>query len=274
MSSILLGNRYQLQEPIGRGLMAIVYRGIDSRTDHVVAIKVLREMYSSDPKFARRFQREAAVISSLQHPNIVQVYDSGQADGTYFTVMELVEGTDLRHYLRSRGILDAHSALIIAHAVARGLGAAHRRSIVHRATIPQHILLGRDGRVLLTDFSIASVFKMSHEEQDIEATSLNTVPCSPPEQAMGEIVTPAADVYSLGGTMYEMFTGHPPFDGDSPVAIAMQHIQERPKPPSQYNPTIPTVLEELIMRCLEKEPEMRFRDGSVLARSLAALLHA
>jgi eukaryotic-like serine/threonine-protein kinase len=271
---MLLGNRYQLQEPVGRGLMAIVYRGIDIRTDHVVAIKVLREVYSSDPKFARRFLKEAEVMSSLQHPNIVQVYDSVQADGKYFIVMELVEGTDLRHYLRSRGILDANSTLMIAHEVARGLGAAHRRSIVHRAVIPQHILLGRDGRVMLTDFSIASVFKMSHEEQDIEGTSLNTVPYYPPEQAMGEIVTPAADVYSLGSTMYEMLTGHPPFDGDSPVAIAMQHIQERPKPPRQYNPAVPTALEEIIMRCLEKEPEMRFRDGSELARSLAALLHA
>jgi serine/threonine protein kinase len=271
---MLLGNRYQLQEPVGRGLMAIVYRGSDIRTDHVVAIKVLREVYSSDPKFARRFQKEAEIISSLQHPNIVQIYDSGQADGKYFTVMELVEGTDLRQYQRARGILDANSALMIAHEFALGLGAAHRWSIVHRAVIPQHILLGRDGRVLLTDFSIASVFKMSHEEQDNEGTSLNTVPYYPPEQAMGEIVTPAADVYSLGGTIYEMLTGHPVFDGDSPVVVAMQHIQQRPKPPSQYNPTVPTVLEELIMRCLEKEPERRFRDGSQLARSLAALLHA
>ena len=254
--------------------MATIYRGIDMHTDHVVAIKVLREVYSSDPKFARRFQKEAEVISSLQHPNIVQIYDSGQADGTYSTVMELVEGTDLRYYLRSRGILDANSALMIAHEVALGLGAAHRRSIVHRAVIPQHILLGRDGSIKLTDFSIASVFKMSHEEQDIEGLSLNTVPYYPPEQAMGEIVTLAADVYSLGSTMYEMLTGHPPFDGDSPVAIAMQHIQGGPKPPSQYNPTVPTVLEEIIIRCLEKEPEMRFRDGSELARSLAALLHA
>jgi eukaryotic-like serine/threonine-protein kinase len=147
MSSMLLGNRYQLQEPIGRGLMAIVYRGIDIHTDHVVAIKVLRETYSSDPKFARRFQKEAEVMASLQHPNIVQVYDSGQTDGTYFTVMELVEGTDLRRYLCSRGILDAHSALIIAHEVARGLGAAHRRGMVHRAVTPRHILLGRDGRL-------------------------------------------------------------------------------------------------------------------------------
>ena len=238
---MLLGNRYQLQEPVGRGLMAIVYRGIDIRTDHVVAIKVLREVYSSDPKFARRFQKEAEVISSLQHPNIVQIYDSGQADGTYFTVMELVEGTDLRHYLRSRGILDANSALMIAHEVARGLGAAHHRSIIHRATIPQHILLGRDGSIKLTSFSLASVYGMDGEELP---TGVNIVLYFPPEQARGEIVTPATDVYALGMVMYEMLTGHPPFDGNSPVEVAMKQMNDVPTPPGQLNPNISAVLEE------------------------------
>lgn len=268
---MLLGNCYQLQEPVGRGLMAIVYRGIDIRTDHVVAIKVLREVYSSDPKFARRFLKEAEVISSLRHPNIVQIYDSGQADGTYFIVMELVEGTDLRHYLRARGILDANSALMIAHEVACGLGAAHHRSIIHRATIPQHILLGRDGSIKLTSFSLASVYGMDGEELP---TGVNIVLYFPPEQARGEIVTPATDVYALGMVLYEMLTGHPPFDGNSPVEVAMKQMNDVPTPPSQLTPTIPTVLEEILMRCLEKEPEMRFRDGSQLARTLAALLHA
>ena len=177
---MLLDNRYQLQEPIGRGLMAIVYRGIDSRTDQVVAIKVLRDLYSSDPQFARRFQREAEVMSSLRHPNIVHIYDSGQAEGTYFTVMELVEGTDLQRYLPARGRLDATSAVIIAHNVALGLGAAHHRSIIHRATIPQHILLGRDGSVKLTSFSLASVYGIDREELP---TGVNIVLYFPPEQA-------------------------------------------------------------------------------------------
>jgi eukaryotic-like serine/threonine-protein kinase len=264
----ILGNRYQLQEPIGRGLMAIIYRGIDTHTDQIVAIKVLRETYSADPKFVRRFQKEAEVMYSLHHPNIVQVYDYGQTDGHYFIVMELVDGTDLRRYLRSRGILDAEYAVKIAYNVALGLGASHRRDIVHRNVEPTNILTGRDGSIKVTGFSLASVYGMSREELSTTGASLNIVHYYAPEQAQGESVSPAADVYSLGCVMYEMATGHPPFDGDSPVAVAMQHIRDVPIPPSQFNPNVPLGLEEIILRCLEKVPEMRFRDGSELAHAL------
>src|SRR5713226_7864875 len=152
----ILGDRYQLQDPIGRGGMATIYRGRDMRMDRVVAIKVLREVYSTDPKFVTRFQREAKAASALQHPNIVQVYDYGQTDGKYYIVMELVEGTDLRRYLRSRGILAVDRAVIIAHAVALGLGAAHHHGRVHRGVNPQHVLVGRGGSMKLTAFSMAS----------------------------------------------------------------------------------------------------------------------
>ncbi|MBX5452063.1 MAG: serine/threonine protein kinase, partial [Thermogemmatispora sp.] len=168
MQTEVLGERYQLLDPIGRGGMATIYRGRDLRMDRPVAIKVLREVYSTDPKFVTRFQREAKAASALQHPNIVQVYDYGQSDGNYYIVMELVEGTDLRRYLRSRGILDVERAVIIAHDVALGLGAAHRRGIVHRDVKPQNILVGRDGSIKLTDFGIASVYK------DINAERLTT----------------------------------------------------------------------------------------------------
>src|SRR5207247_2128076 len=164
----VLGERYQLQNPIGRGGMATIYRGQDMRMDRVVAIKVLREVYSTDPKFVTRFQREAKAASSLQHPNIVQVYDYGQTDGNYFIVMELVEGTDLRRYLRSRGMLAVDRAISIAHDVALGLGAAHRRGIVHRDVKPQNVLVGRNYTIKLTDFGIASVYK------DINAERLTT----------------------------------------------------------------------------------------------------
>ncbi len=268
----VLGERYQLQDPIGRGGMATIYRGRDLRMDRVVAIKVLREVYSTDPKFVQRFQREAKAASSLQHPNIVQVYDYGQTDGNYFIVMELVEGTDLRRYLRSRGLLAVDRAIIIAHDVALGLGAAHRRGIVHRDVKPQNILVGRDGSIKLTDFGIASVYKdINAERLTTTGMTLGTVQYYAPEQAQGEIVSPAADVYALGIVMYEMLTGRTPFDGDTPVAVAMQHIQDPPVPPSQLNPNIPPALEEIILRCLEKIPEMRFRDGSSLARALEAL---
>ncbi|HLG64001.1 MAG TPA: protein kinase [Ktedonosporobacter sp.] len=268
----VLGERYQLQDPIGRGGMATIYRGRDMRMDRVVAIKVLREVYSTDPKFVTRFQREAKAASALQHPNIVQVYDYGQSDGNYFIVMELVEGTDLRRYLRSRGVLAIDRAIIIAHDVALGLGAAHRRGIVHRDVKPQNVLVGRDGSIKLTDFGIASVYKdINAERLTTTGMTLGTVQYYAPEQAQGEIVSPAADVYALGIVMYEMLTGRTPFDGDTPVAVAMQHIQDPPTPPSQLNPNIPSTLEDIILRCLEKVPEMRFRDGNVLARALETL---
>ncbi len=268
----VLGERYQLQDPIGRGGMATIYRGRDMRMESVVAIKVLREVYSTDPKFVTRFQREADAASGLHHPNIVQVYDYGQTDGNYFIVMELIEGTDLRRYLRSRGILAVDRAIIIAHDVALGLGAAHRRGIVHRDVKPQNVLVGRDGTIKLTDFGIASVYKdINAERLTTTGMTLGTVQYYAPEQAQGEIVSPSADVYALGIVMYEMLTGRPPFDGDTPVAVAMQHIQDVPVPPSQLNPNIPPALEDIIMRCLEKIPEMRYRDGSVLARALENL---
>src|SRR5260370_1909645 len=267
-----VGERYELKEPIGRGGMATIYRGRDTRMDRIIAIKVLREVYSTDPKFVTRFKRGAKEASALQHPNIVQVYDYGQTGGNYFIVMELVEGTDLRRYLRSRGVLDIERSVIIAHDVALGLGAAHRRGIVHRDVKPQNILVGRDGSIKLTDFGIASVYKdINAERLTTTGMTLGTVQYYAPEQAQGEIVSPAADVYALGIVMYEMLTGRPPFDGDNPVAVAMQHIQDPPTPPRQLNPTIPPALEEIILRCLEKVPEMRFRDGSQLARALETL---
>jgi serine/threonine protein kinase len=268
----VMSDRYQLQDPIGHGGMATIYRGRDMRMDRVVAIKVLRDVYNTNPKFVTRFQREAKAASALQHPNIVRVYDYGQTDGNYYIVMELVEGTDLRRYLRSRGVLDTDRAIIIAHDVALGLGAAHRRGIVHRDVKPQNILVGRDGSIKLTDFGIAMIQNAINAGRlTTTGMTLGTVQYYPPEQAQGEIVSPAADVYALGIVMYEMLTGRPPFDGDSAVAVAMQHIQDAPIPPSQFNPSIPAALEEIILRCLEKVPKMRFRDGSQLARAFEML---
>jgi serine/threonine protein kinase len=254
---MLLGGRYQLQDPIGRGGLATIYRGWDLHMERVVAVKVLREVYSTDPKFVTRFQREAKVMTLLQHPNIVQGYDYGQTNGNYFIVMELVEGTDLHLYLHSREILDVNRAIIIAHDVAIGLGAAHRRGIIHRDLKLKDILIGRAGEVKLIDFGLGM--------------TLNGRLYSSPEYLQGEIVTPASDIYSLGIVMYQMVTGRTPYDGDTPVEIALRHITELPEPPSQLNPNIPTALEEIILRCLEKVPNMRFRDGNQLAQALESL---
>jgi eukaryotic-like serine/threonine-protein kinase len=278
LSFMLLNERYQVQEPIGRGLMAVIYRGIDTYTNQVVAIKLLRETYSTDPKFVKRFQYEAKAMSLLQHPNIVQVYDYGHTNGNYFIVMELVVGTNLRRYLRSRGILDTYRAIIIAHDVALGLGAAHRRSIVHRDMKPHDILIGSAGLTKIIDFGIGSLKGMEAEDFSTTGMTLNGILYRygllyrSPEQLQGEIVTPAADVYSLGIAMYEMVADHPPFYGDTPVAIVIQHIAHIPKPPSQFNPGISPALETIILRCIEKAPNMRFNDGSELAYALETLM--
>jgi eukaryotic-like serine/threonine-protein kinase len=255
---MFLGDRYQLQDPIGRGGLATIYRGWDTHMERVVAVKVLREEYSIDPKFVTRFQREAKVMTLLHHPNIVQGYDYGQSDGIYFFVMELVEGTDLHRYLQFRGVHDINRAVIIAHDVALGLGAAHNIGIVHRDLKLQDILIGHAGSIKLIDFGLGM--------------TLSGRLYSSPECLRGEMVTPATDVYSLGIVMYEMVTGRTPFDGDTPVAIAMQHIQCTPKPPCQLNPNIPAPLEEIILRCLEKVPGKRFRDGTQLSRALETLM--
>ena len=196
----------------------------------------------------------------------------GSTDGNYYIVMELIEGTDLRSYLCSHTVLDVDRAIIIAHDIALGLGAAHRRGIVHRDVKPQNVLIGIDGSIKLTDFGIVSLYKDANAERlTTSGMTLGTVQYFAPEQAQGEIVTPAADVYALGIVMYEMLTGHPPFDGNSPVVVAMQHIQDKPEPPGQFNPDIPAALEEIILRCLEKKPGARFPDGSQLARALEKL---
>jgi len=219
-------------------------------------VKVLRELYNTQPEFVESFEREAKTMSSLQHPNIVRVFDYGQTNGTYFIVMEMVEGTDLLRYLRSSGILDVERAITIAHDVALGLAVAHYRGVVHRNVNLQNILIGRTGSIKLTSFG---------------GMSSGSVKYYAPEQAQGEVATPAIDIYALGIVMYEMLTSHTPFDGDTPVEIAMQHIQDMPAPPSQFNPNIPQALEQIIMRCLEKAPDKRYHNGSELANALQDL---
>src|SRR5690242_3026993 len=265
----VLGDRYELQEPIGRGGMATIYRAVDLRMGRTVAVKILREVYSSDPKFVTRFQREARAASALQHPNIVQVFDYGQSGDSYYIAMEFIEGADLRRYLKKHGMLSNERAIEIAHDVALGLGAAHKRGIVHRDVKPQNVMLNDDGLVKLTDFGIASMYKdVDAERLTTTGMTLGTVQYYAPEQAQGEVVTPAADIYALGIVMYEMLAGKTPFDGDTPVAVAMRHIQDIPEPPSRINPRISPALERIILRCLEKDPRDRYRDGDALAYAL------
>ncbi|HEY8324367.1 MAG TPA: protein kinase [Ktedonobacterales bacterium] len=276
-SAEIIGGRYRLEEPIGRGGMATIFKAVDEQMmDRLVAVKVLREVYSNDPKFVTRFQREARAASALQHPNIVQVFDYGQSAESYYIVMEYIDGMDLRRYLKRRGgTLPIERAVEIGRAVSMGLGAAHRRGIVHRDVKPQNIMVNDDGLVKLTDFGIASMYKDADAERlTTTGMTLGTVQYYAPEQAQGEMVRPAADVYALGIVLYEMTTGQTPFDGDTPVAVAMKHIQEEPEPPSAINPRIPPALERIILKCLAKDPGQRYRDGDELAATLNNFLRA
>jgi len=269
---MVLAERYEVGEFIARGSMAMVYRGCDLCMERPVAIKVLREVYSTNPLLVTRFQRGVKFVPALQHPNIVQVYDYGQTEGYYFIVMALVEGTDLRRYLRSRGTLTVERAMIIAHDVALGVGTLHRHGIVHCDVRPDNILVGRDGTIRLTPFGSASIYANPVAEQlTVPDMSMELPGYTAPEQLMGQTAWPTADVYALGILMYQMLTGRLPFDADHPVGIAMQHIHDIPLAPSSLNPTIPPALEEIIMRCLEKDPEKRFQDGHALARALDLL---
>ena len=213
------------------------------------------------------FQCLAKVAPALQHTNIVAVYDYGQSNDQYFIIMEFVHGINLLYYLRSHGVLAIDQAVDIAHTIALGLGAAHQQSILHEDIKLQNILIGHNGSIKLPDLGIANIYKEMSAQRKT-SPNLDRIQYCAPEQAQGKNVTPTTDVYALGVVMYEMLTGRSPFDGDTPVAVAMQHIQDLPTPPSQFNPNIPSALEEIILRCLEKMPETRFSDGVQLARAL------
>ena len=273
MSNKILGERYLVEEQVGRGNMATVYRGRDMRTDHVVAVKVLREHYSTDPEFVRSFLFPARVRDSLHHPNIVRVYGYGQTDGMFYIIREFVEGTDLRRYLRSHGVLNTRQAVHIARTIALALGAIHKCGIVHGRIFPQAILSDNDGSFKLTDMGFARILQeFDTELMTNSSVSLLLVGYSALEQLQGETIDFPADIYAVGIVMYEMLTGRTPFDGDTPVTVAMQHIQDIPTPPSYYNPSISRNVEEIILRCLEKKPNMRFHDGADLACALEPLL--
>ncbi|HEY4389043.1 MAG TPA: serine/threonine-protein kinase [Ktedonobacteraceae bacterium] len=269
---MFLNERYQIQDIIGQGPIATVYRALDIRMKRNVALKVLHEVYNNDPDIIASFQYEARAAAAVRHPNIVEVYEHGLLNDHYLLSMELVEGSSLRKYQSSRGTLEAERTVIIAHDVALGLGAAHRRGIVHRNIKPQNILVGRDGSIRLTGFGIGRPYQ-DHTTEPHATTDTMTASISyaMPEFAQSEGALPATDVYALGMAMYEMLTGCTAFTGKTPEAIEKQHLQNAPLPPSQLNSAIPPAMEEIILRCLEKAPEKRFSNGSQLARALEGL---
>ncbi|MEW6582155.1 MAG: Stk1 family PASTA domain-containing Ser/Thr kinase [Actinomycetota bacterium] len=268
----VIGDRYELGGVLGSGGMAEVFRAHDRVLDRAVAVKVLSERYAADPAFVERFRREASSAAGLNHPNIVSVYDRGETDGSYYIVMELLPGPDLKRVIREHGPLSPVEAIDYAREILAALAAAHRRDVIHRDIKPQNVMLAGDGHLKVTDFGIA---RAGDESAMTEAGSvIGTAQYLSPEQARGEEVTAASDCYAVGIVLYEMLTGRVPFDAEKPVAVAMKQINDPPVPPRTLRPDLPDSLNRIVMRALEKRPAQRFRTAEEFAGALLEARHA
>ena len=262
----LLGGRYELDGIVGRGGMAEVYRARDLRLDRIVAVKTLREDLARDQTFQARFRREAQSAASLNHPSIVAVYDTGE-DNTGmshvpFIVMEYVDGRTIRDLLRDDRRLLPERALEITDGVLRALDYSHRAGIVHRDIKPGNVMLNRHGEIKVMDFGIARAVADTQATMTQTAQVIGTAQYLSPEQARGERVDARSDLYSVGCLLYELLTGRPPFMGDSPVAIAYQHVREAPVPPSRVDPELPAWADAIVLRAMEKDPAARYQSAA------------
>ena len=265
----VFNGRYELHRRLGRGGMAEVFLARDQLLDRPVAVKVLFPEFATDPAFVERFRREATAAANLNHPNIVGVYDWGEADGTYFIVMEYVDGRSLSEILRAEGPLHPDRVADVGADVAAALGFAHRNGVVHRDVKPGNVLLTQSGQVKVADFGIARAITATTDDNLTQVgTVMGTATYFSPEQARGEPVDPRSDIYSLGCVLYELVLGRPPFAGDSPVAIAYKHVQESPVPLRQVNVDIPEAVEAIILKCLAKNPVNRYPSAEDLRADL------
>ena len=261
---VLFGNRYEIITKIGSGGMADVYKAIDQKLNRYVAIKILKSEYKEDSTFVNKFSSEAQAAAALSHPNVVNVYDVGDDHGLQYIVMELVEGITLKDYIQKKGRLTPKEVISIAVQVCSGIEVAHNHSIVHRDIKPQNIMISKEGKVKVTDFGIAK----ATSSNTISTNAMGSVHYTSPEQARGGFSDAKSDIYSLGITMYEMITGELPFDGDSTVAVALKHLQEEIKAPSELVEDIPYSLEQIILKCTQKSPDRRYADVAALMRDL------
>jgi serine/threonine-protein kinase len=273
----VVGGRYELGELIGYGGMAEVHRGRDSRLNREVAIKVLRADLARDPSFLNRFRREAHSAAGLNHPSIVAVYDTGEdvgPDGTPqpFIVMEYVEGRTLRDILKAEGRLPARRAMEIVADVSAALDFSHRNGIIHRDIKPANVMITPQGAVKVMDFGIARAVADNSATITQTANVIGTAQYLSPEQARGESVDARSDVYSTGCLLYELVTGVPPFQGDSPVAVAYQHVRENPVLPSARNPQVPRAVDSIVMKALAKNPLNRYQSAGDMRQDLQRAL--
>jgi len=264
----LYSNRYAIERPIARGGMAEVYLARDQYLDRWVAVKILFPEFARDPSFVERFRREAQSAAMLNHPNIVGVYDYGQQSGSYFIVMEYVEGRSLRDILHDEGPLPAMTAARITAETAAALDFAHRHGVIHRDIKPGNVLITQSGKVKVADFGIAA--NPTDAKQGLTQTGavIGTATYFSPEQAQGYQVDGRTDVYALGVVLYEMLTGRAPFTGESPVAVAMKHVREQPVPPSQYVPDLPPDLERIVLKAMAKDLATRYQSAEELRADL------
>jgi eukaryotic-like serine/threonine-protein kinase len=265
----VFNGRYELHRRLGRGGMAEVSLARDQLLDRPVAVKVLFPEFATDPSFVERFRREATAAANLNHPNIVGVYDWGEADNTYFIVMEYVDGRTLSEILRAEGPLHPDRVADIGSDIAAALGFAHRNGVVHRDVKPGNVIVTASGQVKVADFGIARAMTADPDDDLTQVgTVMGTATYFSPEQARGESVDPRSDIYSLGCVLYELVVGRPPFTGDSPVAIAYRHVQDPPVPPRHHNVELPPAIEAIILKCLAKNPVNRYPSAEDLRADL------
>ncbi|HBN94963.1 MAG TPA: serine/threonine protein kinase, partial [Firmicutes bacterium] len=251
----MLANRYEILEKVGDGGMALVYSAKDHLLSRVVAVKILRAQFADDEEFVERFRREARSAASLSHPNIVNIYDVGETDHVHFIVMEFVQGKNLHDLVREHECFSQDIIVNVGKQIAMGLAHAHYHGIIHRDIKPHNILVTDEGRVKVTDFGIAQAMSTTNLTQT--GMVLGSVRYFSPEQARGVNVQSASDLYSLGIVLYEMIAGHPPFRGESPIAIALKQIQENPLPLRDSRPDLDGDLEDLVLKLLNKDPKKR-----------------
>ena len=267
---MFIADRYEVISKIGAGGMSDVYKAKDHVLGRFVAIKVLKPEFSEDVGFVSKFHTEAQSAAGLEHPNIVNIYDVGSEDGLHYIVMEYIEGITLKTYIEKKGRLTFKEAVSIAIQVGRGIEAAHNKNIVHRDIKPQNIMISTEGKVKVMDFGIARAATSNTIHSDV----MGSVHYSSPEQARNGFIDGKSDIYSLGIVMYEMVTGRVPFDGDTTVSIAIQHLQEEMVPPSAYAPDLPISLEKIILKCTQKNPSRRYQNiGDLIQDLKKALVH-